>query len=58
MDKLTASLENLLVFRDRETHKILAVECQNGVLERYTCEPSTNASSNELFGAGMPGHTV
>lgn len=48
---LTASLENLLVFRDKETNKILAVEVQNGHLERYSCEPTNNARSEKLFGA-------
>ena len=55
MQNLTASLENLLVFRNKDTGKIVAVEQQNGHIERYDCKPATNASSNELFGAGMPG---
>lgn len=48
-----ASLENHLTFRDPETHKILAIEVQNGVLERYDCEPTNNTRSNRLFGADV-----
>lgn len=51
MENLIASLENLLVFRDKTTGKILAVEHQNGTLERYSCTPTNNTKSQELFGA-------
>jgi hypothetical protein len=51
MEHIIAMLENHLTFRDKETGKILAIEHQNGVLERYSCEPTTNARSLELFGA-------
>ncbi len=54
MDNLTASLENLLVFRDKKTNKIVAVEHQNGHLERYDCEPTNNTRTQKLFGAGHP----
>lgn len=49
MDKLVASLENHLTFRDKESGKILAIEVQNGHLERYDCEPTNNTKTNELF---------
>ncbi len=58
IDNLIAVLENHLTFKDRETGKILAIETQNGHLERYACEPSTNAHSNELFGASLPTRTA
>jgi hypothetical protein len=50
MENLTASLENHLTFRDKATGKVLAIEVQNGHLERYTCELTNNTQSNELFG--------
>ena len=53
MDKIIATLENHLTFRDKDTGKILAIEVQNGHLERYDCSPMTNAQSQELFGAGQ-----
>ena len=51
MENLIAALENHLTFRDKTSGKILAIEVQNGHLERYSCEPTTNAKSQELFGA-------
>ena len=54
MEKLVASLENHLTFRDKASGKILAIENQNGHLERYTCELTNNTQSNELFGVGSP----
>jgi hypothetical protein len=53
MDRLVATLENHLTFRDKASGKILAIENQNGHLERYTCEPTNNTQSNELFGVGL-----
>lgn len=56
MDKLTVTLESHLTFRDKTTGKILAIEDQNGHLERYSCEPSTNSFSKELFGLNISGN--
>jgi hypothetical protein len=50
MENLVCTLENHLTFRDKTTGKILAIEQQNGHIERYDCTPATNTSSNELFG--------
>jgi hypothetical protein len=54
MNNLIASIESHLTFRDRETGAILAIEAQNGHLERYDCQPTNNTRSNQLFGADRP----
>lgn len=54
MPDIVPSLENLLVFRDKASNKILCVEAQNGHIERYFCEPSNNTLTNELFGVDKP----
>jgi hypothetical protein len=58
MENLTAALENILVFRDKETNQILAVETQNGHLERYDCLPTNHQRTNQLFGADRPPEKV
>lgn len=54
MDNLVAVLESHLTFKDKTTGKIVAIEHQNGVLERYSCTPTNNTMSNQLFGADKP----
>jgi hypothetical protein len=54
MKNIVTSLENHLTFRDATTNKILAIEVQNGHLERYDCELTNNTRSNALFGVGTP----
>jgi hypothetical protein len=54
MDNLIAVLESHLTFKDKTTGKIVAIEHQNGTLERYMCTPTNNTHSNQLFGADKP----
>lgn len=54
MDKLVISLENHLTFRDKATGKIVAIEHQNGELERYDCEITNHTRTYRLFGVDKP----
>jgi hypothetical protein len=54
MENLIAVLESHLTFKDKATGKIVAIEVQNGHLERYDCQPTNNTRSNALFGADTP----
>ena len=49
MENLEVVMMNLLVFRDKGSHQIRAVEVQNGKLERYDCEPTNNTRTAKLF---------
>ena len=44
------TIESHLTFRDIDTHKIIAIEDQNGELHRYETTLMNNGGSQELFG--------
>ena len=54
MDNLIASLEVLLVFRDKESQEIKMVEAQNGHIERVICSPCDIGKRNQMFGVDLP----
>ena len=54
MENLIPSLENLLVFRDKESGEVKMMEAQNGHIERYVCEPCNIGKRNEIFGVDLP----
>lgn len=58
MDNLKPSLENLLVFRDKDSNEIVMVESQNGHIERYVTTPCNIGKRNEIFGVDLPSKLV
>ena len=54
MDNITISLENVRVFRDKQSNEIVSIETENGHIDRYMCERSNNGRSNQLFGCDLP----
>ena len=51
---LTATLETVRVFRDKDSREIISIEVENGHIDRYFCKHSTNALSNEMFECDKP----
>lgn len=49
---LTFTQETVLAIR--QDGKLIAVEIQNGHIERYACEEATRARSMAIFGADKP----
>ncbi len=50
IDDLQKSADTVRIFRDKENGKIVAIETQNGHIERYACKEMTNAQSNAFYG--------